>query len=306
MSDRLWRHSLVVSALEVYAPEVNSALLSHTVRNIAGEVRSLLSTAGNGESARLFDDLGKLVPVPASIPRARYRVFPDVKCPEQNRLGCYGVKGGLARSLLFRTIFGIPYPVDTRDIDIIRYGTRSEPQDRDIEQRFMPRDAANGAGIELLRSNEAYFESRDLSINEVLWFGGNLYCSERALLDTAALILRPTRIIFGSVHRAPSVRGRTILKMVRLATEGSMKGVPWLIAGLPNEVDVGEFELAVELSKAFERGEDCARRFLVLLKELKLLAEYGGEDLLRDVVGDLERWTIGERAPLGELAKFLR
>lgn len=298
MNDRMWRHVLSTANLDTYSIPVDRVMLPQGAAGLLHRVRELLAEAKFTSHSALLEDLAKIVALPPEIPRADYRVWPAVSFRESAAFHEHGIKGGGARNLLFRQLFGVEYPLEVRDIDAVRFGTKIQPIDRIIAERFMPRDAQNGAGVELLRNLEDYFATRDLSVNEVLWNAGRLTASGRAIVDMASLVLRPSKVYFGSLHRPPGVRGRTVLKMVRLAVEGAANGIPWKITGLPDVVDISEFDLAIELGKTLERGETYARSFVSVLNNLGMLPTYGSDDLFQSVMEDLHHFTIGERAPL--------
>jgi hypothetical protein len=80
--------------------------------------------------------------------------------------------------------------------------------------------------------------------------------------------------------------------MARLFAEAEHFNEPALIAGIPDEVSFTEFDLAIQLNKAFQRGTPIARGFvdiLVLLGALK-----ASIDPLHDTLAELRHLSLGE------------
>jgi hypothetical protein len=81
--------------------------------------------------------------------------------------------------------------------------------------------------------------------------------------------------------------------MVRLYAEGSILGENWSITGIPEEVSFSEFDLAIHLNKAFQRGEAVAERFLHTLEVLSLLS--ATENRVDRALRELEHLRHGEK-----------
>ena len=188
----------------------------------------------------------------------------------------YAYKGGAARFLMSSLFPGrsVLFP---RDYDLLRFGTRWSCDDSRVSRCFMPRDFERGNGVELTADQERYFASRDLSINEVFVMRDRVRCSVLCLLDFLGCVLRPCFYRGGSLHQPAALKGRTLLKMLRLAAETSAAGETWRLIGVPDEVQVDDFDLALELNKVMYRGSDSAERFVALCAKGGILPE--GEDL---------------------------
>jgi hypothetical protein len=172
----------------------------------------------------------------------------------------------------------------------------------------MGRDFEHGARVELIRDLGWYLRSRDLTINEVTAIDNVVHTSLLCVLDTIGHVLRPSRYRSGTLHRAPSLLGTSLLKMVRLYAEGNVLGENWSITGIPEETSFSEFDLAIHLNKAFQRGHAVAERFLHTLELLSLLP--ATENRVDRALQELEHLRHGERGlfpdvPAEEWARIL-
>jgi hypothetical protein len=81
--------------------------------------------------------------------------------------------------------------------------------------------------------------------------------------------------------------------MVRLFAEAEVHDEPAIIVGIPEAVSFSEFDLAIQLNKAFQRGEGVAQRFVDTLLLLGALdASYTP---LPKLLEELEHLRHGER-----------
>lgn len=210
----------------------------------------------------------------------------------------YGLKGGAARELVVATL-GVRAPRKPRDIDLIRKGHFFIPDDDLMAQRFMSRDYVHGARVELIRDMQRYLNTRDVTLNEVASFESSVTLSLLAALDCIGHVIRPSQYRGGSIHRKPSLDGRILLKMARLFAEAEHFQEPALLVGIPDEVSFTEFDLAIQLNKAFQQGSAIARGFVDVLVLLGALE--ASIDPLRDVLSELSHLRIGERGLLPDV-----
>ena len=204
----------------------------------------------------------------------------------------YGVKGGAAREALVSTL-KLRDLRQPRDLDLVRRGSHRTPEDDRVAQKFMGRDFELGARVELIRNLEGYLGSRDITINEVVSIDTSIHASLLCVLDTIGQTIRPSRYRGGTLHRKPSLHGQSLLKMARLFAEGVCSGENWSITGIPEEVSFSEFDLAVHLNKAFQRGRHVADKFLHTCEILSLIA--ASDDRVRNALEELEHMRHGER-----------
>jgi hypothetical protein len=214
-----------------------------------------------------------------------------------------GVKGGVARSLLL-SLLGVP-TLPPRDIDIIRKGSFRAPSDEDLARRYMSDDYRFGARVELFDSASKHLSSRDITINEVMYFNGTLMCSPFAALDALTFTLRPSRYKGGTLSRQPQLLGRVLLKMLRLRAEMTHSGSNWRVVGIPDDAAFGEFDLALHLEKSLQRSPLIAESFLQHTQTAGFL-EYSGSELLLPVLEDLIHFTVGESSVIRSLPQELK
>lgn len=207
----------------------------------------------------------------------------------------YGFKGGAAREI-FSAQAHNRQARPPRDLDLIRRGTFPVPTDREVARTFMPHDYQHGARVELIRSMPRYLSTRDITANEIAMFGATVSLSILGALDTIGHLLRPTRYRGGSIHRQPFLDGRVFLKMVRLYAEAEHHGDPVQLVGIPDEVSFSDFDLALQLDKAFQRNAEVARTFVEALVILGALP--ASSDPLATLLEELEPLRIGEQGLL--------
>jgi hypothetical protein len=179
----------------------------------------------------------------------------------------YGYKGGVARYLFERELrvvmgWGTSVVQEPRDIDLVRFGRGWTELDATLSRQYMADDFSRGRGVEVISDWSRYASSRDLSVNEVAYHSETLRMSVVAFADTVARIIRPCRYRGGSLHQPPTLASSLAVKMVRLYAERLAVGEDWLVAGIPADQQVTDFDLAVQLNKSLARGEVAAEKFL--------------------------------------------
>jgi hypothetical protein len=198
----------------------------------------------------------------------------------------YGFKGGAARKALAHHL-GLPnWYREVRDLDIVRLGDAWREEDSRISAQFMPEDWRYGHGVELTRCRKSYLSSRDLTINQVAFLKDTLFLTPLCLLDTLSQVLRPASYRAGTLHRAPTLSGRTVTKILRFQAEF---GDEWTIAGLPEQLAVRPSEIALHLDRALHRGLSVTEKYLKLCERQGLIHFYGIklDDVLEEVVEEL-------------------
>jgi hypothetical protein len=256
----------------------NQLIQSYASRSAIQNALSFLDEFAPGRS--FVDDERLSIPIPSSTLSA---------------LGIpagFGVKGGAAREALIEGLSLRP-PCHPRDIDLVRRGFHRSPTDDVVAKALMKRDFEHGARVELIRDLGIYLRSRDLSINEVVAIDAAVYTSLLCALDTIGHVLRPSRYRSGTLSKPPSLMGTSLLKMARLYAEGTVRGESWSMMGIPEEVSFSEFDLAIHLNKAFQRGEEVAEQFLQTLELLSLLP--ATDHLVNHTLLELENLRHGEK-----------
>lgn len=210
----------------------------------------------------------------------------------------YGLKGGAAREALIETL-NLRSPEKPRDLDLIRRGSHFTEKDEEVARELMPRDYHHGARVELITEIPRYLASRDLTINEVAILDGIVHTSILAILDTIGQLVRPSRYRGGTLHRDPSISGRTLLKMVRLKAEGAVRGELWGLVGIPLETNYSEADLAIHLNKAYQRSRLVAELFASYCVSLGLINP--DKDALQYLLSELVHLSHGEHCLLRDV-----
>jgi len=179
----------------------------------------------------------------------------------------YFFTGSVARHILQKELGGENI-LPPRDIDICGItdlGCDSSLMDEVVKH-------ASDEGRIQAYSLEEYFNSRDFTLNEILADSSFLYCSESALYDLSNHVIRPTEYEyqrFGDYGESKSVRPRIVLKAIRLQSELEYMYGNSEIEGIKDwqfyYENLSLFELALNLEKAYERGDALATRFYVAL-----------------------------------------
>lgn len=190
----------------------------------------------------------------------------------------YAYKGGAARALLLRSL-GSVLQVEPRDIDIVRL-TSDEPYegaDEAVAREFLPEDLAFGDGVEPLGSEDTYFATRDITLNEVLATDQEIIASEQCVIDVVRHIIRLTeyeRTLDGEVS-APSQK--MLAKVLRLYAESIHYYGEAEIANIPGwefeQAFISPFWLALQLDRAFERSREVATLYVDELKKRRQIPQ---------------------------------
>ncbi len=171
----------------------------------------------------------------------------------------YFFKGGAVREILRRLLHPCAAELEIRDFDILRFAETPDSQDHALSLQYMRDDYEFGRGVEVSESFEAYFETRDLTVNEVLYKSGILSCSYRAVADLKSLVLRPTAHVSDALG---GVDSRTHAKAHRLQAEASIKNIRYQMLGFPADAELRPFDLALNLDRALENSIEAAGEYL--------------------------------------------
>ena len=192
--------------------------------------------------------------------------FSDRRLPEG-----YAYKGGAARFLLRKSL-GLKAK-KPRDIDIIRTEDKPyENADNEISEEFMPDDYAHGYGVEVIDDISEYFDTRDLTINEVYSTDEIIFTTTQCLLDTTKGILRVTDFEKESYE---GVGPKMIAKMLRLAAD-ELDLIDFIhnFSSEDEDFSVSLFWLALNLDRSWERGVSVTNNYFDLLKILGYIPDH--------------------------------
>lgn len=233
-------------------------------------------------------------------PNIEFESFVDnilsIKLPQIDLLPAippqYGFKGGAARLALG---FALNYNFSfrrPRDIDIVRFGSKNSSKiDRELEAAFMKDDSSYGHGIEVLDSIEKYFQTRDITINEILILNDSIYFTIACLSDLYHKVLRPTEHVLDK-FRQPDPK--ITMKMLRLKALASVSGEEFTITSERYNPKVSTFHIALNLDRANEQGSKIALEYIYECIKHEYLPNF----LLGKSIGDVISYLSKEDASI--------
>ncbi|MFH1789529.1 MAG: hypothetical protein ABH832_00445 [bacterium] len=195
--------------------------------------------------------------------------FSDKRIPQG-----YGYKGGAVRALLLRNL-GIDSTYMPRDVDVVRIAEK-EPYhgaDNELAAEFMAEDFELGDGIEAIWDEYHYFNTRDLTINEVLATDTKVKATRRCILDNIRYVIR---LSVYEMNKARSnsenkIYDKMLAKILRLYVEFIHKYDEALIEGVDNwqfeQYFISPFWLAVQLDRAYQLSRTIAIKYVEQLKK---------------------------------------
>lgn len=200
----------------------------------------------------------------------------------------YGYKGGAARAILEHAL-GLD-SAKPRDLDLVYIGN-SENEDRELSrelaEEFMPEDYSHGHGVESLE--EDYFDSRDFTLNEVLYDGQGVTCTKECLTDLMRNIVRFSEYVKGEPYDYNNddffVSPKLMAKALRLVGDVRVRGKER--ARLADETEslrevyIDEFHMSLHLDRALEQGMDVAEEYVSELSQRGFLPD--GVTTVREV-----------------------
>ena len=188
----------------------------------------------------------------------------------------YVYKGGAARAILERQM-GVNAFAKPRDIDIaVRSGMGNNYISDKLSKEYMADDYAHGHGVEKLEDD--YFESRDFTVNEILYDGNKIIATKQCILDTVRCVVRITE--YEKQERLYDkgdyyVKPKLLAKALRFISEKKMTG---LNSYFGNEevlkwIGIDDFHIALHLDRAAEQSDDVAMAYIDELKKRNILPE---------------------------------
>ena len=118
-----------------------------------------------------------------------YPVFSEIdKMPK----GC-AVIGGAARSLAFHTVNkNVKNAIPIRDVDVAFFEGEISQSEADVfAEFFSPDDYAHDHGAQEIFDIEEYMDSRDFTMNQVIYKDGELTMSRAAIRDIYKGVINP-------------------------------------------------------------------------------------------------------------------
>ena len=126
--------------------------------------------------------------VPENI-KDLYPIFSEIdKMPK----GC-AVIGGAARSLAFQMISkNIEKPIPIRDVDVAFFEDEISQESADIyAEKFSPDDFAHEHKAQKIENLDEYMDSRDFTMNQIIYKDGELVMSRSAIRDIYKGVINP-------------------------------------------------------------------------------------------------------------------
>lgn len=188
--------------------------------------------------------------------------------------------GGTARSIVLKEMEGISLPARDTDIVAIDDLSPDKSQLTELSERHMAEDYSHGHGIKVEKFN-LYFTTRDFTINEVLIHGDTVFATEQALLDLHHKTIRPSeyeRDKWKSYNeRRNGVTPKLAMKALRLHGEFEEMYSDAEIDGIEEWQwkfeNISVFFIALQLERAFERGDATAHKFYLQLLKMGIVAK---------------------------------
>lgn len=206
----------------------------------------------------------------------------------------YGFKGGAARLALASLLGKNVKNRMPRDFDIFRIGTAPDSRDRALAAKYMPEDLKHGHGIELVPDLDAYFATRDLTINQIAYCNGAVVCTFSAMEDFLNGVLMPTSHVTDAEGYP---QGKITMKMVRMVAEGTLEGTQLSIGCTPFNPKVTPFDIALHLQRALSRGTRAAQYYVQECIRLGFLCETDPRTELGDVIEYVKKKGKMQGAP---------
>jgi len=172
----------------------------------------------------------------------------------------YFFKGSAPRELLRRILFPKGRTLKVRDYDLVRFTESCDTQDHELALKYMEDDYEFGRGVEVIESKEVYFKTRDLTVNEVLFWDRYLEASFAAAQDLQDGVLRPTPYVLDAEG---NVQGRTLMKALRLWAEALVQNIPLELEGFPESAHAVPFDVALHLDRAFALSRETAQEYVI-------------------------------------------
>lgn len=173
----------------------------------------------------------------------------------------YFFKGSAPREQLRRLLFPDRHPLKVRDFDLVRLSETPDTEDHRLSMKYMDEDYEHGRGVEVVESKDIYFQTRDLTMNEVLFQDRTLECTFRALEDLASGTIRTTEHV---TYAKGEVQGRTYLKAIRLYSESTIRNYDTRLE-LNEAPQLVDFDIALHLERALSIGPEVAEEYLTVL-----------------------------------------
>ncbi|MCB0320353.1 MAG: hypothetical protein KDD60_05450 [Bdellovibrionales bacterium] len=171
----------------------------------------------------------------------------------------YAYKGGAARAMLQHSLRFCNTSSHVRDLDLIRVAAAEDQIDQSVAKRIMKEDHRFGHGIELISTFKQYFDTRDITQNEVIASRSRVIVSYTALHDSHHNILRPTEFAKTQTNASQQLISA---KIIRIACEMAYSGNVFPTIQLTWSDPLELFPFLVHLDRALQRATRVADRYI--------------------------------------------
>ncbi|XMB34034.1 hypothetical protein QQ965_00285 [Candidatus Saccharibacteria bacterium oral taxon 955] len=169
------------------------------------------------------------------------------------------VVGGSARALFQAAVLGEKASIRDVDLAALEGVTPSDIDFDQLGEEYMPDDYRHGHGVQETEV-DAYFATRDFTLNEVLVVDGVIISTERGYDDLKNKIIRPTE--YEAEGWSTGIGPRLSMKATLLSVIYRSEYGQGRCEGFTMPSDLSEFYEALALNKAFQYGFDISRAFL--------------------------------------------
>lgn len=206
----------------------------------------------------------------------------------------YGFKGGSARIALLNVLGVNTSKLNPRDFDIVRIGGSKSEKDLELAARLMPDDFKYGHGVELQPDYETYFNTRDLTVNEIILSGNKLTFSKIAFTDLQSGTVRLSTLYSKDIHK---LNPKLICKMLRIKAELESLGINGKLV-LPEKLPLLEqSDKDFYFKRCLELGEQVAQIYSELLSQY-----FGNKSVVKKTGSSLSDCSVLN--PQNELQRF--
>ena len=155
--------------------------------------------------------------------------------------------------------------LEVRDFDLFRTEDIGDEHDHTLALKYLVDDYEFGRGVEVVEDMTTYFETRDLTVNEVALHNTKLRYTFAAEEDLESLCLRPTSFVCNAAGEPLS---QTFCKAVRFVAEGRAQGVEWELVFLTLPKQVRLFDAVLNLDRALKLGVAVGEDYIATLHDM--------------------------------------
>lgn len=281
----------------------------------------------NFENFRNNHERDQVQTVSIDVPNEVKRLYPEFEYIDSMPKGC-AIIGGAARSLAFSMVRrDLHDPIPIRDIDVAYFKGEVDPLIvNEYARMFSPDDYVHGHGAQLIESIDDYMQSRDFTMNQVIYSDGQLIASRSAIRDIYRGVISPCDNRFkedwydGSYFENNYISTRTALKAVLQQTvlsefipdiriNNRVANRRFSLSSITSDDywyddrddRYNGFQLALAIQKSFEYGDQIPQKFIKNIIDSPifenesdiLIDEKGNPRRVYDIMNDINDYILG-------------